>query len=70
MSDSESETLNAHIHNGVASSGPGMVIFAVIVAAQLIFGALGFVLDHFTMLDHRFDRTKTPPGAMIQPTNR
>jgi hypothetical protein len=31
----------------------GVVTFAVVIAAQLIVGALGFVFDH--VLDHRFD---------------
>ena len=35
------------------AGGPGIVIFAVIVAAQITVGALGFVFDH--VLDHRFD---------------
>jgi hypothetical protein len=45
--------LKARIHDAVASGGPGLVIFAVIVAAIIIVGALGYVFDH--VLDHRFD---------------
>jgi hypothetical protein len=45
--------LKARIHHAVASGGPGIVIFAVIVAALIMVGALGFVFDH--VLDHRFD---------------
>jgi len=45
--------LKARIHHVVASGGAGIVIFAVIVAAQIIVGSLGFVFDH--VLDHRFD---------------
>jgi hypothetical protein len=69
MTNPKSETLKAGISNAVAS-GTGIVIFAIFVAAQIIVGALGLVLDHLTTLDHRFDRAKTPPGAVIQPTNR
>ena len=49
----EAGYLKARIHHAVASAGPGIVIFAVIVAAQIIVGSLGFVFDH--VLDHRFD---------------
>jgi hypothetical protein len=70
MTNPENETLKAGITNVVASRGTGIVIFAIFVSAQIIVGALGFVLDRFTTLDHRFDRAKTPPGAVILPTNR
>jgi hypothetical protein len=70
MTNPKSETLKAGISNAVASGDTGIVIFAIFVAAQIIVGALGLVLDHLTTLDHRFDRAKTPPGAVIQPTNR
>jgi hypothetical protein len=48
MANPESETANkdlkARIHDAVASGGPGLVIFAIIVAAQIGLGALGIVL--------------------------
>jgi hypothetical protein len=50
MINAESGTANkakypeAHIRDAVASGGPGLVIFAIIVAAQLAAGALGVVL--------------------------
>jgi hypothetical protein len=59
MTNLENETadkagyLKARIHHAVASGGPGIAIFAVIVAALIMVGALGFVFDH--VLDHRFD---------------
>jgi hypothetical protein len=40
----KAECPKAHIHDTVASGGPGFVIFAIIVAAQLAVGALGIVL--------------------------
>lgn len=39
------EHLKARIHEAVSSSDPGIVIFAVIIAAQLIVGTLGLALD-------------------------
>jgi hypothetical protein len=59
MTNSENDTadksqyIKARIHQAVASGGPGIVIFAVIVAALIMVGALGFLFDH--VLDHRFD---------------
>lgn len=45
MTNRESEmALKARIHDAVASGGPGLVIFAIIVAAQIVTGALGIVL--------------------------
>jgi hypothetical protein len=50
MTDPESETANkaeylkARVHDAAASGGPGLVIFAIIVAAQIIIAALGVAL--------------------------
>jgi hypothetical protein len=50
MTNSESEAANkakglkARIRDATASGGPGLIIFAVIVAAQLGVGALGIAL--------------------------
>jgi len=50
MTNPESQTANkaeylkARIHDAAASGGPGLVIFAIIVAAQIMVGALGIVL--------------------------
>jgi len=48
MTNPESETANkdlkARIHDAAASGGPGLIIFAIIVAAQIGVGALGLVL--------------------------
>jgi hypothetical protein len=50
MTNQESETANkteylkAHIHDAAASGGAGIVIFAIIVAAQIIVAALGVAL--------------------------
>jgi len=50
MKYSENETANkaeylkAHIHDAAASGGAGIVIFAIMVAAQIIVGALGVAL--------------------------
>jgi TPP-dependent pyruvate/acetoin dehydrogenase alpha subunit len=41
------EYLKARIHNvTIAMGGAGIVIFAVIIAAQMIIAALGLALDH------------------------
>jgi len=45
MANRESETgLKARIDDAVISGGPGLVIFAIVVAAQIGVGALGVIL--------------------------
>ncbi|MGB8632795.1 MAG: hypothetical protein WCD69_26040 [Xanthobacteraceae bacterium] len=46
------EHLKARIHEAVSSSDPGIVIFAVIIAAQLIVGTLGLALDRLYGAHH------------------
>ena len=50
MTNPESETLKAGISNAVASGDTGIVIFAIFVAAQIIVGALGLVLDSLRLI--------------------
>jgi hypothetical protein len=52
MSDPESETLKARIHDAVAAGGAGIVIFAVIIAAQMIIAPLGLAMDHMHGIHH------------------
>jgi hypothetical protein len=47
MTNPESETLKAGIGT---SGGTGIVIFAIFVAAQIIVGALGLVLDSLRLI--------------------
>jgi len=46
MTDTKSETANKaeRLKARIASGGPGLVVFAIIVAAQIMTGALGIVL--------------------------
>jgi hypothetical protein len=50
MTKPESETANkakylkARIHDAAASGGPGLVIFAIIVASQIIVAAFGVAI--------------------------
>jgi hypothetical protein len=58
MTNPESETANkteyfkARIHNAAASGGAGIIVFAVVIAAQLIVGVLGVTLDHLYGTHH------------------
>jgi hypothetical protein len=58
--------LKARIHNvTIAMGGAGVVIFAVIISAQIIVAALGLALDHHCRSgggkDHCFIAASTAP---------
>jgi hypothetical protein len=71
----KAESLKGRIHDAtIAMGGAGVVIFAVVIAAQIIIAALGVVLDHQCRSggkkEHCVIPASTAPAQAAAPTGQ